>query len=201
MTKLIPEIPEQETSNQESCKNKTITKKQEIETKLNKYISHLTNTYETYYQIEQRIESKNEFNLNNFVEEYDNDEQDVNSADEQKSLLKSRETQFHTLIDQFDELSLFIANLKKDCAKLFIQTFQIKNVFIIQLYEFLNRLLKIQISPYLNSYSFSYKEKELNNLESKAIIIKEALELLHILTTSMFIFAFLVKDLRFLTEL
>lgn len=186
MTKL----EEPETPNPETSKSKLNIKKQDNEAKLNKCILNLTKSYESFYQIEQRIESKNEFNLNNFVDEYDSNEQGDDSVDEMKSLLKSRASQFNSLIEQFDELSLFIANLKKDCYKLFLQIFQIKNLFIIQLYELLNKVLKIQISPYLNSHSIVFREKELSNLESKAIMIKGALELLHILTTSMFNYFF-----------
>ena len=174
-----------ETTNTETPKSKLNIKKQENEAKLNKYILNITKVYESFYQIEQRIESKNEFNLNNFVDEYDSNEQGNESIDEMKSLVKSRGTLFNSFIEQFDEMSLFIANLKKDCYKLFLQIFQIKNLFIIQLYELLNKLLKIQISPYLNCHPIFFREKELSNLELKAIIIKETLELLHILTTSM----------------
>ena len=153
------------------------------ENELNRLIASLTHAYEDYAQIEQRIESKNDPNsqiLN--LDEFEDHEHGHSLDDEIKGLNQTRADLYQSFINAFDELSMYVRSFKMDNLHWFKSVFQIKKLAIIQLYEFINKLLKIQVVS--TKVNFDFKGEMISNFESKAIIVKVALQFLHILTTS-----------------
>ncbi len=165
--------------NVEPVENKPC-KKDELE--LNRLISTLTNAYDGYAQIEQRIETKND-SKNETLDLDDYEDNDGNKQDDElKNLNETRSEMYQKFINSFDELTMYVRNFKINNLQWFKNNFQISKLSIIQLYEFINKLLKL--TAVADSFSFNFKGEMINNLQSKAIIVKVALEFLHILTTS-----------------
>jgi hypothetical protein len=167
---------------QEKSKNPSV----KDEENLFRLISCLINNYNNYAQIDLRIETKCEIEINDHifnVEEFDENSL-LNKDDELKGLNISKSELYHSFVDSFDELSISILDFKQNNFQLLKNIFQIKQLPIIQLYEFVNKLLKLQATPSKNRLKFKHRENSISNTESKTIMIKLALHLLHILTTS-----------------
>ncbi len=156
------------------------------EENLFRLISCLINNYNNYAQIDLRIETKCEIEINDQffnVEEIDENSL-LNKNEELKGLNISKSELYHSFVDSFDELSISILDFKQNNFQWLKNVFQIKQLPIIQLYEFVNKLLKLQATPSKNRLKFKHRDGSISNTESKTIMIKLALHLLHILTTS-----------------
>lgn len=156
------------------------------EENLYKLISILINNYNNYNQIELRVDSKCEIEINDQILSVEENEENIllDKDEELKGMNIAKSELFHSFIDSFDELSIYIHDFKQNNFQWLKNVFQIKKLPIIHLYEFVNKLLKLQATPSRNRLAFKHKEECINNSESKVIIIKLALQLLHILTTS-----------------
>ena len=156
------------------------------EENLYKLISILINNYDNYTQIELRVDTKCDIEINDqILSVEENDENILLSKDEElKGMIITKSELFHSFVDSFDELSIYVHDFKQNNFQWLKNVFQIKKLPIIHLYEFVNKLLKLQASPSRNRLAFKHKEESINSSESKVIVIKLALQLLHILTTS-----------------
>ena len=154
------------------------------EDQLYRLVSTLISNYNGYFQVETQIEAKFETEQSNQILNIDEDND--NEDNELKSLNLVKAELFNSFILSFDELTLHSRTFKMNCFQWLKNVLTINKLIIIQLYEFINKLLKIQITSSAKQINFNYNGEEISNLESKIITVQLALQLLHILTTSDF---------------
>lgn len=165
--------------------------KQEIVSKFSKLTKSLIGQYERYNQFEE---------FDSINEEIDNQKlhsNDYELIDDPNSNSNSSKTNLLDLfLKKFNQLTEFISKFKRENSIVFISVFQKSNVILIQLVEFLSKLLNIldfrnsddsgfNISNDFSNFVYYKNFSDLKKgFESKLTIIGKTIQFLHVLLTS-----------------
>jgi hypothetical protein len=159
--------------------------------KFSKLVVNLINMYEKYYN--QQIKE-----LNSSSETTTSNNANPNTSMSNLNQSISKTTLFDQFISIFDELTEFVLTNKRDNFASFMGLFQHANLITIQFYEFINKLLNVyegdnmttsnhnSNNEYLLTHMMGLNDLKVNQ-ESKSIIVSQALQLLNILTSSIFL--------------
>jgi hypothetical protein len=156
-------------------------------TRFSKLVVNLINMYDKYYN--QQIKE-----LNSTHDTSNNSNPNSSMSSLNQSVSKA--TLFDQFISIFDELTEFVLVNKRENFAAFMNLFQHSNLITIQFYEFINKLLNVyegdnmttsnqnSNNEYLLTHMMGLNDLKVN-MESKSVIVSQALQLLNILTSSM----------------
>ncbi|CAF0703798.1 unnamed protein product, partial [Brachionus calyciflorus] len=152
--------------------------KQELNLVFNKLTKNLMNQYEKYLK-PSRGPTKNET---------ENDESDEKELDSEDLSKKPKSSDLEIFLKYFDKLIEFVLTLKQENNLVLLGIFQKTNLVIIQLIEFLNKLLNIlnqqnNFDERSNDYILADHDHT-KSIESKVSIIGKTIQFLHVLTTN-----------------
>lgn len=145
----------------------------ELSISFNKLAKKLLNKYESYLKSSQKKNKEAEDNETTTIEDKQND---------------SKLIELDELLASFDKIIEFVLTLKQQNSFVLLIIFQKTNLIVIQLIEFLNKLLnnfyqKNEFNNIHNHVSFQF---DLNSeaLESNGSIIGKTIQLLHVITSN-----------------
>lgn len=152
----------------------------ELSLSFNKLAKKLLNKYEIYLKSSQKKTKEVE------------DNEITKIADELKNLddkqVDSKLVELDELLASFDKIIEFVLTLKQQNSFVLLILFQKTNLIVIQLIEFLNKLLNnfYQKNEFIHVYNQSSYQFDLNSdaFESNGSIIGKSIQLLHVITSN-----------------
>lgn len=164
----------------QTCTFDLTSNRQQTILKFNKHVKNLISFYEKFYK----------YNDNDFTDIEEDSEFEM--IDESNA--KTKNSSIDLLLESFDKLTQFVSNLKRDNSSLFMNIFQKTNSLVIQLIEFLSKLLNLLDNTFYHADLSDLKQKFQNKLN----LINKTIQFIHVLITSIFFnFNFNIEKLNF----